>query len=78
MAIYFLKGDKKSAENKLKELDQFYETNKELYDSKSLFTRNYGYGYVVYGAYNQSIKKYKKAIKYFDISKDILKDFQQN
>ena len=75
MAIYFLKGDKKSAENKLKELDQFYETNKELYDSKSLFTRNYGYGYVVYGAYNQSIKKYKKAIKYFDISKDILKDF---
>ena len=75
MAIYFLKGDKKSAENKLKELDQFYETNKGLYDSKSLFTRNYGYGYVVYGAYNQSIKKYKKAIKYFDISKDILKDF---
>ena len=75
MAIYFLKGDKKSAENKLKELDQFYEINKGLYDSKSLFTRNYGYGYVVYGAYNQSIKKYKKAIKYFDISKDILKDF---
>ncbi len=75
IAINFLKGDKKSAENKLNELDQYYEKNKDLYNSKSLFTRNYGYGYVVYGAYNQSIKKYKKAIKYFDISKDILKDF---
>ena len=75
IAINFLKGDKKSAENKLEELDQYYEKNKDLYNSKSLFTRNYGYGYVVYGAYNQSIKKYKKAIKYFDISKDILKDF---
>ena len=75
IAINFLKGDKKSAENKLDELDQYYENNKDLYNSKSLFTRNYGYGYVVYGAYNQSIKKYKKAIKYFDISKDILKDF---
>ena len=75
IAINFLKGDKKSAENKLDELDQYYEKNKDLYNSKSLFTRNYGYGYVVYGAYNQSIKKYKKAIKYFDISKDILKDF---
>ena len=75
IAINFLKGDKKSAENKLDELHQYYEKNKDLYNSKSLFTRNYGYGYVVYGAYNQSIKKYKKAIKYFDISKDILKDF---
>ena len=75
IAINFLKGDKKSAENKLDELDQYYEKNKDLYNSKSLFTRNYGYGYFVYGAYNQSIKKYKKAIKYFDISKDILKDF---
>ena len=75
IAINFLKGDKKSAENKLDELDQYYEKNKDLYNSKSLFTRNYGYGYVAYGAYNQSIKKYKKAIKYFDISKDILKDF---
>ena len=75
IAINFLKGDKKSAENKLDELDQYYKKNKDLYSSKSLFTRNYGYGYVVYGAYNQSIKKYKKAIKYFDISKDILKDF---
>ncbi len=75
IAINFLKGDKKSAENKLNELDQYYETNKDLYNSKSLFTRNYGYGYVVYGAYNQSINKFKKAIKYFEISKEILKDF---
>ena len=75
IAINFLKGDKKSAENKLNELDQYYETNKDLYNSKSLFTRNYGYGYVVYGAYNQSIKKFKKAIKYLNISKEILKDF---
>lgn len=75
VAINFLKGDRKSAENKLNELDQYYERYKDLYNSKSLFTRNYGYGYVVYGAYNQSIKKFKKALKYLNISKEILKEF---
>ena len=75
IAINLLKGDVKSADNKFNELNQYYMKYNDDYSSKSLFTRNYGYGYFVYAAYYQSIKKYKKAITFLTKSEDILKNF---
>ena len=57
IAVNFLKGDINSAENKFEQLKQYYSENKNNQESNSLFTRNYGYGYFVSGAYYQSKKK---------------------
>ena len=65
------------AQNRLKEIDTYYlglsSDIKE--DSGSLVRRNYGYAYLVFAAYYQSVKKYDKAIEYLEQSKNILYDF---
>ena len=65
------------AQNRLKEIDTYYlglsSDIKE--DSGSLVRRNYGYAYLVFAAYYQSVKKYDKAIEYLEQSKNILFDF---
>lgn len=75
ISINLLKGDLNSAENRFKELEQYYTQHHAEYNSKSIFTRNYGYGILVFGAYYQSIKEFKKAIKFLKESEKILKDF---
>ena len=75
IAVNFLKGDINSAENKFEQLKQYYRENKNNQESNSLFTRNYGYGYFVSGAYYQSKKNYKKAIDLFTQSEKILSGF---
>lgn len=75
ITINLLKGDLNTAENRFKELEHYYTQHNAEYNSKSIFTRNYGYGVLVYGAYYQSIKKFKKAIKFLKESEKILKDF---
>lgn len=75
ITINLLKGDLNSAENRFKESEQYYKLHNAEYDSKSIFTRNYGYGVLVFGSYYQSIKEFRKALKFFDDSESILKDF---
>ncbi len=64
-----------AAENKLQELIQLYKNQKTPVSKTSIITRNYGYAFLVYAAYYQSIKDYEKAIKYLNKSKTILKHF---
>lgn len=65
------------AQNRLKEIDTYYSgLSTELREAPgSLVRRNYGYSYSVFAAYYQSVKEYEKAIKYLELSKNILFDF---
>ena len=65
LSVKLLKGDLISAQNKLNEINEFFESKKNNEDdlSKSLLIRNFGYAYSIMGAYYQSKKEYKKAIK---------------
>ena len=65
------------AQSRLKEIDTYYfGLSSELRDKKgSLIRRNYGYSYLVFGKYYQSVKEYDKAIDYLTESKKILYDF---
>lgn len=71
------KNDIVVAENRLKEIDSYYlGLSSDLKKaSGSLVRRNYGYAYLVFAAYYQSVKKYENALEYLKQSKNILFDF---
>lgn len=77
LSVKLLKDDLISAENKLNEIIEFYEDKKSKISDlpNSLLTRNYGYAYLAMGAYYQSKKQYKKAIKNLEKAIDIFKLF---
>ena len=77
MSVKLLKGELISAKNKLNEIIQFYEVekNNELDLSTSLLIRNYGYTYSIMGAYYQSKKQYKKAIENLTMATELYKSF---
>ena len=77
MSVKLLKGELISAKNKLNEIIQFYEVekNNELDLSSSLLIRNYGYTHSIMGAYYQSKKQYKKAIENLTMATELYKSF---
>lgn len=77
LSVEIRKNELSVAQNRLKEIDNYYVgLSSDLRDKKgSLIRRNYGYSYLVFGAYYQSIKEYDKAIDYLTKSKKILYDF---
>jgi tetratricopeptide (TPR) repeat protein len=77
LSVEIRKNDFAVAQNRLKEVDAYYNgLSSESKEKKgSLIRRNYGYSYSVFGAYYQSVKKYDKAIEYFNKTKKILFDF---
>lgn len=77
LSVEIRKNELSVAQNRLKEIDTYYVgLSSDLRDKKgSLIRRNYGYSYLVFGAYYQSIKEYDKAIDYLTKSKKILYDF---
>ena len=74
ISVKLLQGDELTAQNKLKEAESVYQLANERQDN-SLLTRNWGYVQLVYGAYNQSVKKYDLALNYLFKAKEILKAF---
>ena len=77
LSVEIRKNELSVAQSRLKEIDTYYVgLSSDLRDKKgSLIRRNYGYSYLVFGAYYQSIKEYDKAIDYLTKSKKILYDF---
>lgn len=75
IAVKLLKKEFISAENKLQEVIQIYNNQKTAVPKTSVITRNYGYSFVVFAAYYQSIREYENAIKYLNKAKTILKYF---
>ena len=77
LSVEIRKNELSVAQSRLKEIDTYYVgLSSDLRDKKgSLIRRNYGYSYLVFGAYYQSIKEYDKAIDYLTKSKEILYDF---
>ena len=75
IAVKLLKKEFISAENKLQEVIQIYNNQKTAVPKTSVITRNYGYSFVVFAAYYQSIRQYENAIKYLNKAKIILKYF---
>ena len=74
IAVKLLQGDELTAQNKFKEAEGIYQTTDQNQDN-SLLTRNWGYVQMVYGAFNQSIKKYDLALTYLFKAKETLKAF---
>jgi len=74
ISVKLLQGDELAAQNKLKQAESVYQTADEKQDN-SLLIRNWGYVQLVYGAYNQSVKKYDLALTYLFKAKEILKAF---
>lgn len=77
LSVKLLKGELISAENKLNEIIQFYEVekNNESDLSTSLLIRNYGYTHSIMGAHYQSKKQYKKAIESLTMATELFKSF---
>tara|TARA_B110000977_G_scaffold74869_1_gene101135 strand:+ start:771 stop:2468 length:1698 start_codon:yes stop_codon:yes gene_type:complete len=77
LSVEIRKNELSAAQSRLKEIDTYYVgLSSDLRDKKgSLIRRNYGYSYLVFGAYYQSIKEYDKAIDYLTKSKKIMYDF---
>ncbi|MBH46427.1 MAG: hypothetical protein CMC93_07415, partial [Flavobacteriaceae bacterium] len=77
LSVKLLKGDLISAQNKLNEINEFFESkkNQEEHLSISLLMRNFGYAYSIMGAYYQSKKEYKKAIKNLLKATELFKSF---
>ena len=77
LSVEIRKNELSVAQSRLKEIDNYYVgLSSDLRDKKgSLIRRNYGYSYLVFGAYYQSIKEYDKAIDYLTKSKEIMYDF---
>ena len=77
LSVEIRKNELSVAQSRLREIDTYYVgLSSDLSDKKgSLIRRNYGYSYLVFGAYYQSIKEYDKAIDYLTKSKEILYDF---
>jgi len=75
IAVKLHKKEFISAENKLQEVIQIYNNQKTAVPKTSVITRNYGYSFVVFAAYYQSIREYENAIKYLNKAKTILKYF---
>ncbi|MDG2504157.1 MAG: hypothetical protein P8M69_06855 [Flavobacteriaceae bacterium] len=75
ISVKLLKKEFISAENKLQEVIRIYNNQKTAIPKTSVITRNYGYSYVVFAAYYQSIREYENAIKYLNKAKTILKYF---
>lgn len=76
LSIEIRNNDFTVAKNRLSEIDQFYMSIEDSLKTKgSISTRNYGYAYLVFAAYFQSIKKYEEAIEYLEKSKKIVADF---
>lgn len=76
LAINLHLGEIASAENKFQQIEKLYkEEQGHLKSSETILTRNYGYAYVVFGAYYQSLKKYKLALSYLEKADKILNSF---
>ena len=77
LSVKLLKGELISAKNKLNEIIQFFEAekNNELDLSTSLLIRNYGYTHAIMGAYYQSKKQYQKAIESLTMATELFKSF---
>ena len=77
LSVEIRKNELSVAQSRLKEIDTYYVgLSSDLRDEKgSLIRRNYGYSYLVFGVYYQSIKEYDKAIDYLTKSKKIMYDF---
>lgn len=77
LSVKLLKGELISAKNKLNEITQFFEVekNNESDLSTSLLTRNYGYTHSIMGAYYQSKKQYQKAIESLTMATELFKSF---
>lgn len=75
IAVKLHKKEFISAENNLQEVIQIYNNQKTAVPKTSVITRNYGYSFVVFAAYYQSIREYENAIKYLNKAKTILKYF---
>ena len=77
LSVKLLKGELISAKNKLNEINQFFEVekNNESDLSTSLLTRNYGYTHSIMGAYYQSKKQYQKAIESLTMATELFKSF---
>ena len=77
LSVKLLKGDSIAAKNKLNEIIQFFEAekNNESDLSTSLLIRNYGYTHSIMGAYYQSKKQYQKAIESLTMATELFKSF---
>lgn len=75
--VNLLKGNLISAKNKLNEINEFFEVekNNESDLDTSLLIRNYGYAYSIMGAYYQGKKEYKKAIENLTKATELFKSF---
>ena len=77
LSVKLLKGGSIAAKNKLNEIIQFFEAekNNESDLSTSLLIRNYGYTHSIMGAYYQSKKQYQKAIESLTMATELFKSF---
>ena len=77
LSVKLLKGDVISAENKFKEIIEFYEVNKSKESDlpNSVLIKNYGNVFSILGAYYQSKKEYKKAIENLHKAMEFYKSF---
>ena len=75
IAINLHKKELFVAENKLQEVIQLYKNQETPVPETSISTRNYAYSFMIFAAYYQSVKEYKKAIKYLTKAKTIFKHF---
>ena len=77
LSVKLLRGDVISAENKFKEIIEFYEVNKSKESDllNSVLIKNYGYVFSILGAYYQSKKEYKKAIENLHKAMEFYKSF---
>ena len=77
LSVKLLKVDSIAAKNKLNEIIQFFEAekNNESDLSTSLLIRNYGYTHSIMGAYYQSKKQYQKAIESLTMATELFKSF---
>lgn len=77
LSVKLLKGDVISAENKFKEIIEFYEVNKSKESDllNSILIKYYGNVFSILGAYYQSKKEYKKAIENLHKAMEFYKSF---
>jgi len=77
LSVKLLRGDVISAENKFKEIIEFYEVNKSKESDllNSVLIKNYGNVFSILGAYYQSKKEYKKAIENLHKAMEFYKSF---
>ena len=74
IAISLLQNNLQSADNYFQKAQSYYNLYNNQHESNIYFTRNFGYCYVAYGAFYQSIKKFDVALSFLSDAEKILKN----